>query len=79
MTSDLGFAELRLASMLRANEPLKSDLEIFRSMDKPKLMLLIADMVIEADRLALAHGIDLAQALRERLAPPLPPPGREPA
>jgi hypothetical protein len=69
-TTPLTFDELRLSSMLRTGEQLPlSDSRILRSMDRPKLMLLVADMVIEADRLALANGIDLAQAVRERLAP----------
>jgi hypothetical protein len=75
MPSPLTFDDLRLASMLymaganrTPGEPLL-DGKLLQRMDTPRLTQLVAEMVIQADRIALANDIDLARAVRERLAP----------
>jgi hypothetical protein len=75
----LTFDELRLSSMLYMAQPGRAqgkhpgepllDSKLLQRMDTPRLTQLVAEMVIQADRIALANGIDLAQAVRERLAP----------
>lgn len=94
--SDLTFSELRLATMTRRSlaSPGTPDSGLTQGIDramaaldapegfpKERLTQALAGMVLQADRIALAHGIDLAQAIRDRLAPEnlykhdTPPPG----
>lgn len=38
-------------------------------LDASQLNDALAEMVLQSDRIAMAHGIDLAQAIRDRLDP----------
>jgi hypothetical protein len=75
MTTDLTFAELRLATLLNAdkpvvaNSPILPDLTDILKTDKATLERALADMVIVADDIAATAGIDLAAAIRKRFDP----------
>ena len=73
---DLTFAELRFSSMMHATGkvpeidlPPPDYTKILLTQNQAGIMKIVADMVIQADRLAHAKGVDLAQAVRERLNP----------
>lgn len=78
--NDLTFGELRLATMLcvasripdalsKNNAPPPDYTKILLTQDIPGIKKMVSEMVIQADRIAHAKGVDLAEAVRERLDP----------
>jgi len=60
-SNDLSFAELRLANLLRMRHESVAGIAAAHDIDPMEL----AETVITADRIAAAHGIDLAHAIKK--------------